>query len=88
MSVASECVNILLANKAKYDRASSLEIAIGLVGVGRFDDAVGQLRKAAFEESDPYAMWFYLFPPLRHLHRHRGFKALLKELNLPLQRLR
>lgn len=79
-------LNQLLARKAKYERSSSVEIAFGLVGLGRHDEAVDWLTKAAFEECDPFSMWFHLLPPLRHLHGHKGYRALLGKLNLPLQR--
>lgn len=86
--VASEMLDILLECKAKRPAASSLEIALALIGLGRFDDAVQWLNKAAFEENDPSAMWFHIFPPLRHLHGHTQFRALLRKLKLPLQRRR
>jgi tetratricopeptide (TPR) repeat protein len=81
-AVASEMLDILLTCKAKRPAASSVEIALALIGLDRFDEAVKWLHKAAFEESDPFAMWFHIFPPLRHLHDHRGFRALLAELGL------
>jgi hypothetical protein len=84
--LASQVVELLLAAKAKGPEMSSVAIAIGMVGLGRFDDAVSWLRKAAFDESDPLAMWFHIFPPLRHLRKHRGYRQLLKDLGLSLQR--
>jgi tetratricopeptide (TPR) repeat protein len=87
-SVATQMLDILLECKAKRPAASSVELALALIGLERLDDAVKWLRRAAFEESDPLAMWFHIFPPLRHLLGHRGFKTLLKELHLPLQRRR
>ena len=83
-SDASAFVDQLVRRKAKFDRTSSVEIAIGLIGLGRNDDAVAWLNKAAFEEGDPFSMWFHIFPPLRHLRGHRGFRDLLKKLDLPM----
>ncbi len=85
---AAQMRDILLECKAKHPAASSIELALASIGLEEFDEAVKWLRKAAFEESDPLAMWFHIFPPLRHLRGHRGFKALLKELRLPVQRRR
>jgi hypothetical protein len=85
-SVATEMLAILLECKAKRPAASSVELALVLIGLEKRDDAVKWLRRAAFEESDPLAMWFHIFPPLRHLHGHRGFKELLQELHLSLPR--
>lgn len=82
---ASEMLDILLACKATRDRASSVEIALAFIGVGKLDDAVAWLSKAALEEDDSLALWFHIFPPLRHLHRHRGFRDLLAKLNLRLK---
>jgi hypothetical protein len=82
----SEMLDILLACKAKRERASSVEIALALIGVGKLDDAVAWLNRAALEEDDSFTMWFHIFPPLRHLRKHRGFKDLLAKLNLPLNR--
>lgn len=81
---ANAFVEQLLRRKAKFDRTSSVEIAIGLLGLGRNDDAVMWLHKAAFEEGDPFSMWFHILPPLRHLRGHRGFRDLLKKLHLPM----
>ncbi len=69
-------------------RMPSVEMAFAMIGLGRYDEAVEWLRRAAFVENDPYAMWFHIFPPLRHLRGHKGYRQLLKELNLPLQRSR
>jgi tetratricopeptide (TPR) repeat protein len=85
-SVATQMRDILLECKAKRPAGSSIELALAFIGLEQFDEAVEWLRKAAFEESDPLAMWFHVFPPLRHLHVHRGFKALLKDLNLTARR--
>jgi hypothetical protein len=85
---ATEYLDDLLKRKAKNNRASSVEIAIGLIGLGQYDDALAWLNRAAFEEDDPFAMWFHIFPPLRHLHGHPGFRELLIKLGLPLQRER
>ena len=84
--VASEMIDTLLTCKAKRPAASSVEIALGLIGVGRFDNAVDWLNQAAVEENDPLAMWFHMLPPLRHLHGHKPFRELLDRLNLPLHR--
>jgi tetratricopeptide (TPR) repeat protein len=83
---ASQMLDFLIANKAERPATSSVEIAFALIGLGRFDDAVVWLNKAAFEEHDPMAMWFHILPPLRHLHGHRRFGTLLRKLKLPLQR--
>jgi hypothetical protein len=85
---ATEILDSLLRLKEIEPAVPSVEIAIGMIGVGRFDDAVKWLRRGAFEENDPIAMWFHIFPPLRHLRRHRGFRTLLKDLNLRPQRSR
>jgi hypothetical protein len=87
-SVASQMLDILLDCKARSPAASSVELALALIGLEKLDDAVKWLRKAAFEENDPFAMWFHIFPPLRHLHVHRGFRALLKDLRLTLRQPR
>ena len=71
-----------------YGQFPPVELAIAMIGLNRFDDAVKFLRKAAFEDNDPYAMWFHIFPPLRHLKGHRGYQSLLKDLKLPVQRER
>jgi len=84
--VASEMLNILLTCKVKRPAASSVEIALAQIGVGHLDSAVEWLTRAAFEENDPFAMWFHIFPPLRHLHGHEAFRELLKSLNLPVHR--
>jgi tetratricopeptide (TPR) repeat protein len=84
--IASEMVEILLACKTKRPATSSVELALGLIGVGRFDSAVEWLNAAAFEENDPFAMWFHILPPFRHLYRHKGYRALLRKLHLPLHR--
>ena len=84
--IASEMLNILLSCKEKRPAASSVEIALAQIGVGNFDSAVEWLSRAAFEESDPFAMWFHIFPPLRHLHHHKSFRDLLSRLTLPLHR--
>jgi tetratricopeptide (TPR) repeat protein len=78
----------LLRRKNQSDKTSSVEIAIALLGLSRYDDALAWLNRAVFEEGDPMAMWFHIFPPLRHLRGHRGFRALLKELKLPVQLVR
>ncbi len=87
-ALASELVGLLLRLKAKHPETSSIEIAIGMIGLQQFDDAVAWLRKAAFEESDPFTMWFHIFPPLRHLREHRGYRQLLKDLGLTRQGVR
>ena len=80
---ASQFVELLLTGKAKDPlTTSSVEVAIGLIGLGQYDDATNWLRRAAMEEDDPMAMWFHIFPPLRHLQRHDGFKELLQSLGL------
>jgi tetratricopeptide (TPR) repeat protein len=84
--IASRLLDTLLACKAKRSAASSLEIAVAFIGLRRHDEAVIWLNKAAFEEGDPFAMWFHIFPPLRHLHGHAGFRKLLAKLKLPSQR--
>lgn len=84
--IASEMLNILLSCKEKRPAASSVEIALAQIGVSNFDSAVEWLSRAAFEESDPFAMWFHIFPPLRHLHHHKSFRDLLSRLTLPLHR--
>ena len=83
---ASEMRDILLESKAKRPAASSVEIALALIGAGEMDQATQWLSKAAFEESDPFTMWFHLFPPLRHLRGHKPYQELLKRLRLPFQR--
>lgn len=83
---AAEMLEILLECKAKRPHASSIEIALACIGLGKWDDAVDYLSKAALEESDPLAMWFHIFPPLRHLRQHSGYQQLMKKLNLPLKR--
>jgi tetratricopeptide (TPR) repeat protein len=86
---AQRYLNVLFVWKEQSSRASScVEIAIALVGLGRYDEAVKWLERAAFEEHDPFTMWFHIFPPLRHLSSHRGYLDLLIRLNLPLQRKR
>ena len=82
-AVACEILDMILALKAQYPVVSSVEIAFALIGLERFDEAVDWLNKAAFEEHDPIAMWFHIFPPLRHLRGLKGFKGLLRKLNLP-----
>ena len=84
--IASEMLNILLSCKEKRPAASSVEIALAQIGVGNFDSAVEWLSRAAFEENDPFAMWFHIFPPLRHLHHHKAFRDLLSRLTLPFHR--
>lgn len=87
---ASEAASAMLATllqcKANRPPASSVDLALAFIGLGRYDEAVQWLDRAAFEESDPMAMWFHILPPLRHLRAHAGFKELLKRLNLPLPR--
>jgi tetratricopeptide (TPR) repeat protein len=85
---ATQMRDILLECKAKRPAASSLEIALAHIGVGDFDGAIQSLNRAAFEESDPFAMWYYIFPPLRHLRGQAAFASLLKRLGLPRQRAR
>lgn len=79
---ASSSLDTLLEIKVKCPQASSVDIAIGMVALSRFDEAVEWLRKAAFEECDPLAMWFHIFPALRHLRNHDGYNHLLRELKL------
>jgi tetratricopeptide (TPR) repeat protein len=88
VDLATKLLNQLVRRKVRFDRTSSVEIAVGMVGLDRHDEAVEWLKKAAFEEGDPYSMWFHVFPPLRHLHAHEGFRKLLGRLKLPLQRIR
>ncbi len=84
---AQEYLDMLLRHKERKHRAKScVEIAIAFIGLAQYDDAVEWLTRAAFEENDPYAMWFHIFPPLRHLRGHKGFKDLLKRLKLRLPR--
>jgi hypothetical protein len=64
---------------------SGLAMALPLIGLGRYDEAVNWLEIAAHED-DPYVMWFHIFPPLRHLAGHHGYRKLLKNLNLRLHR--
>lgn len=85
-AAANLFLNQLMTRKAKGGRTSSAEIAVALVGVGRYDEAVEWLTKSAFDEHDPIAMWFHIFPPLRHLYGHSGFHDLLVKLNLPAHR--
>lgn len=80
---AAQMLDILLDCKAKRPATSCLELALACIGAEKFDDAVSWLRRAAFEQSDPMAMWFHRFPPLRHLRAQSSFKALLSELHLP-----
>jgi hypothetical protein len=80
---ARDWLDTILERKAKNRVQPSVEIGIGLIGVNQFDDAVSWLTKAALEENDPMAMWFHIFPPLRHLRGHKGFEELLGRLNLP-----
>jgi hypothetical protein len=79
---ATASLDILLKRKARYRAESSFEIALAYIGLHQFDTAVSWLTKAAFEEDNPMAMWFHIFPPLRHLRGHRGFEELLARLNL------
>ena len=85
-SVAKECLEVMLACKAKSANFPALAIALALTGMGRFDEAVKCLHDAAFEQSEPLVMWFHIFPPLRHLHGHKGFGQLLEKLKLTPQR--
>jgi tetratricopeptide (TPR) repeat protein len=81
--VAAQFLEILLSCKERMPASSSIEIALALIGLARFDEATNWLSKAALEEYDPLCMWLHIFPPLRHLRKHRKFRALLKKLNLP-----
>jgi tetratricopeptide (TPR) repeat protein len=83
---ASEAPHLLaglLGRKAKYQAQSCIEIGIAHIGLKNYGDAVTWLTKAAFEEEDPIAMWYHIFPPLRHLRGHPGFQNLLAKLHLP-----
>ena len=62
---------------------SGFNTALALIALRRYDEAVASLERAAFEEEDPYSMWFHLLPPLRHLQHRDDFRKLLKRLNLP-----
>jgi len=85
-AVASDTLNFFM--NMPYGQMPPVELAIAMIGVGRFDEAVALLRKAAFEAHDPYSMWFHIFPPFRHLKEHPGYQELLKDLKLPRQRKR
>jgi hypothetical protein len=85
---ASAMLDVLLSLKEKRPASSSVEIAFAQIGVGKFDDAVISLHRAAFDESDPMAMLFHILPPLRHLFALPSFRDLLRKLRLPLPRIR
>jgi tetratricopeptide (TPR) repeat protein len=80
--IASDMLEVLLACKASRPASSSVEVALAFVGLGRLDEAAEWLEIAAFKEHDPVAMWFHIFPPLRHLHAHPPFRELLSRLHL------
>ena len=52
---------------------SGLAKALFAIALNDFERAVQFLRIAAFEEMEPYVMWFLMFPPLRHLNDHPSF---------------
>jgi tetratricopeptide (TPR) repeat protein len=81
--VAAKFLDILLECKGRMPASSSVEIALALIGLGRFDEATEWLSRAALEEADPLAMWFHVFPPLRHLRKQSKFRELLGRLRLP-----
>jgi tetratricopeptide (TPR) repeat protein len=62
---------------------SGFNTALARIALREYDKAVACLERAAFEEEDPYSMWFHLLPPLRHLQHRDDFRRLLKRLNLP-----
>ncbi|MBY0504440.1 MAG: hypothetical protein K2X03_11045 [Bryobacteraceae bacterium] len=61
---------------------TAFTLALACLGIGDHDRAVELLRRAAFEQRDPYTIWLHIYPPLRHLYGHSGFVKLLADLNL------
>jgi tetratricopeptide (TPR) repeat protein len=88
LEAASQMYDILLSCKAKRPAASSVEIAFAAIGLGKFEEAVEWLAKAAFDDRDALTMWFHLLPPLRHLHGFEPYEDLLEKLHLPNHRRR
>jgi len=81
--VASGTLGSLLKGYKKQSRFSSVEVALGLIGNNRLDDAVKHLEKSVSkQETDPYVMWLHIFPPLRHLRSNKRYAELLDKLGL------
>jgi tetratricopeptide (TPR) repeat protein len=75
-------LDVLTRGYKKQRLFSAVEVALAYIGNKRHDEAVKWLKKAAFEDGDPFTMWLHIFPPLRHLHGHKGYRELLSKLNL------
>lgn len=78
-------LNLIDETEARINRLSSLDWsqlnhALFAIGKKDYDGAVEHLRKAAFEEMDPYVMWFQIFPPFRHLRTHKGYQELIHQI--------
>jgi tetratricopeptide (TPR) repeat protein len=72
-------------------RSSLFEMALPFIGLQSDGPeparlAIKMLESVAFEWHDPIAMWFHIFPPLRHLHDFPEFQSLLSKLHLPPRR--
>src|SRR5262249_53087488 len=80
--VAASLLRVIQNWRRKSHHSSSVELAIALVGAGKLNEAAESLQTAAFKEADPYAMWFHIFPPFRHLNGNRTYQELLRKLRL------
>ena len=59
-----------------------LQLALGCMAVGEHDKAIAALAQAC-DEHDPFLVWLHLWPVLKPLREHQGFKDLVERMDPP-----
>jgi hypothetical protein len=75
-------VDAQVANGVNGPFTSSFPLGIAAIGMNDLDLAVEWLAKCARVDRHPSSLMLHVFPTLRHLKDHPGFRALLEEMGL------
>lgn len=66
----------------KPEYTGALSMALAYLGVGKTEAVISHLETAC-REANPFMAWLHLWPVFDPIRDHRGFKRLIKRMNLP-----
>lgn len=75
-------IALLEKMEKEAEHTGPLSMALAYMGVGKKDEAVSCLQQAC-KDANPFMAWLHLWPVFDPLPGHRGFKSLIKKMNLP-----
>ena len=75
-------LKVLADMEEKPEYTGALSLALAYLGMGKTDAAVSNLETAC-REANPFMVWLHLWPIFDPIRDHRGFKKLIKRMNLP-----